>query len=79
MFGRASAHLLNRTVEVASLQNNFQISAGYGKGSHGTQIVNWQSVSSIKAVSRVDTGNDPLGLRLLEHFTGISHHQLSLL
>ena len=49
----------------------FQISAGYGKGSHGTQIVGWKDISSIKAVSKVDTGNDPLGLRLLEHFTGI--------
>ena len=47
-----------------------QISAGYGKESHGSQLVNWQSVASVKAASSVDTGDDPLGLRLLEHFTG---------
>ena len=50
--------------------NYLQISAGYGKGSHGIQIANWQNMDIVKAASRVDTGNDPLGMRLLEHFTG---------
>ncbi|KAI0241220.1 hypothetical protein LSAT2_032838 [Lamellibrachia satsuma] len=61
---QGSALVLDDSVVVREM-----ISAGYGKGSHGSQIADWQSVSSIKAVSRVDTGNDPLGLRLLEHFT----------
>ncbi|KAI0212798.1 hypothetical protein LSAT2_002240, partial [Lamellibrachia satsuma] len=45
-----------------------KISAGYGKGSHGTHIVDWQSVESVKAVS-VNTGHDPNGLQNLQHFT----------
>ncbi|KAK2165039.1 hypothetical protein NP493_1368g00012 [Ridgeia piscesae] len=52
-----------------SVIRTHQISAGYGKGSHGAQIADWQSVDSVKATSRVDTGSDPLGLRVLEHFT----------
>ena len=63
---------------LAQLPNNIsvlsvcQISAGYGKGSHGTQVVDWYRVSSTRD-NGVDTGDDPLGLRLLEHFTGKRH------
>ena len=47
-----------------------KVSLGYGKETHGTQILDWQNVSSIKVTSHVDTGYDPLGLRSLEHFAG---------
>ena len=47
----------------------FQIAAGFGYGAEGSQIVPFESVSRNTGSSSVDTGHDPLGLKLLQHFT----------
>ena len=47
---------------------DLQASAGYGRGWHGWQVVDWVDIATTKVTTTVNTGHDPLGLRLLEKF-----------
>ena len=47
-----------------------QEGVGYGPGVYGDQVVRWHPIDIAKVEHKVDVGNDPLGLRTLEFFSG---------
>ncbi|KAL3873866.1 hypothetical protein ACJMK2_036950, partial [Sinanodonta woodiana] len=52
------------------------VGVGYGKNIFGTQLKEWTKVDLNKRISNINTGDDPLNLRTLEHFTGIKKGKL---
>ncbi|KAK3612537.1 hypothetical protein CHS0354_024514 [Potamilus streckersoni] len=53
-----------------------QVGVGFGKGIFGDQMVTWTDINLVKRTSSVHTGNDPMNLHTLEHFTGMKNGKL---
>ncbi|KAK3612527.1 hypothetical protein CHS0354_024500 [Potamilus streckersoni] len=53
-----------------------QVGVGFGKGIYGDQLVTWTDINLMKRISNIQTGNDPMNLHTLEHFTGMKNGKL---
>ncbi|KAK3612515.1 hypothetical protein CHS0354_024486 [Potamilus streckersoni] len=56
--------------------DKIQVGVGFGKGIYGDQLVTWTDINLIKSTNKVTTGNDPMNLHTLEHFTGMKNGKL---